>query len=146
MKKTKIVALFLVSALIFGVMNVYVHAGDAYDEPVPDEPAEPYSYIDRYNIDFQITAGTAGVSVYYTGIPGLTSRAEIGIVIQHRFLFWWSDVSGGSWNDTVYGSSGSIEHSLALSQYGDFRAVINVKVYGSGSDYDEIDQTLYDSN
>ena len=146
MKKTKTATLFLVSALIFGMMNVYAHAGDAYDEPVPDEPLEPYSYTEKVNPYFMIDNGTANVTVDYTGIPGLTTRAEISIVIQHRFLFWWSDVSGGTWNDTVYGSVGGVEHSLALSQYGDFRAVINVKVYGSGSDHDEIDQTLYDSN
>ena len=146
MKKTKIAALFLVLCLISGLTATPAYAGNIGEEPVPDEPVEPYSYTENYMIDFQIAAGTADVTVDYIGIPGLTTRAEISIVIQHRFLFWWSDVSGGTWNDTVYGSSGSIEHSLALSQYGDFRAVINVKVYGSGSDYDEIDQTLYDSN
>ena len=146
MKKPKIAALFLVLCLISGLTATPAYAGNIEEEPVPDEPVEPYSYTVDYMIDFQIADGTANVTVGFTGIPGVTARAEISIVIQHRFLFWWSDVSGGTWNDTVYGSSGSVEHSLALSQYGDFRAVISVKVYGSGSDHDEIDQTLYRSN
>lgn len=146
MKKTKIAVLFLVLCLISGLAATPAYAADIEDEPVPDEPVEPYSYTEKVNPYFMIDNGTANVTVRFTGIPGLTTRAEISIVIQHRFLFWWSDVSGGSWNDTVYGSVGGVEHSLALSQYGDFRAVINVKVYGSGSDHDEIDQTLYDSN
>ena len=146
MKKTKIAVLFLVLCLISGLAATPACAGNIEDEPVPDEPVEPYSYTEKVNPYFMIDNGTANVTVRFTGIPGLTTRAEISIVLQHRFLFWWSDVSGGTWNDTVYGSVGGVEHSLALSQYGDFRAVINVKVYGSGSDYDEIDQTLYDSN
>ena len=55
-------------------------------------------------------------------------------------------MSGGEWNDTVYGVNGSVDHSLALTDAGDFRAVINVKVYGTGSGYDEINNTPTASN
>ncbi len=146
MKKPKIAALFLVLCLISGLTATPAYAANIEEEPVPDEPVEPYSYTEEVYPYFEINNGTADARVRFAGIQGLTTHAEISIVIQHRFLFWWSDVTGGTWNDTVYDSSGSVEHSLALSQYGDFRAVISVKVYGSGSDHDEIDQTLYDSN
>ena len=72
---------------------------------------------------------------------------EVHIKLQKRFLlFWWDDVENGEWTDTVYNYRGTVDHSLQLSSGGEYRAVITVKVYGAGSDYDELNQTLYDSN
>ena len=146
MKKPKIAAIATVLALIFSLSVYSAAAGDNHGADADNDIVYRYTYVNNVYNSFDIENGTAKLNTHYYAVALPEIRAEISITLQHRFLFWWSDVSGGTWNDTVYGSTGGVEHSLALSQYGDFRAVINVKVYGSGSDYDEIDQTLYDSN
>lgn len=146
MKQKQILSVFLVFALILGMFALPAFADNEIDAPEPGEPEEPYLYVNRVISDFNIENSVANIIVRYIGITNITTRAEISIKLQHRFLFWWFDVSGGEWNDTVYGVNGSVDHSLALTDAGDFRAVINVKVYGTGSGYDEINNTPTASN
>jgi len=146
MKTKKIAALVLLTCLMFCSTALPVFAGNIEDEPVYEDPQEPYVYTYVSSNYFMISNGTAYAETLFVGFSNITSRAVVEIKLQHRFLFWWSDVSGGTWNDTVYDYQGTVSHSLDLTQYGDFRAIFTVRVYGSGSDYDEINQTLYDSN
>ncbi len=145
MRTKQILSVMLVFVILFIPFNISVSA-DNNGTAENSEPVLRYTYVSKVQNDFYIANGTAYVEVSYKGFTNITTRAEISIKLQHRFLFWWFDVSGGEWNDTVYGVNGSVDHSLALSSSGDYRAVINVKVYGTGSGYDEIDDTLTDSN
>ena len=136
--------LCLLLALIFAFgCAVPAYAYDIEEEPVPDDPVEPYSYTDRTNEVLTVENDIASVIAQYYGYSGLTTGATIEITIQKRFmLFWWNDVDGGHWIDTVSSSSGSVSHSLPVSS-GTYRAVIRYKIYGSGGGYDEITQTVY---
>ena len=112
------------------------------EEPAPDEPIVELSYTDRTLERFNVVNGIAEVTAKYYGYSGITTGATIEITLQKRFLlFWWNDVDGGHWIDTVSSSSGSVSHSLPVSS-GTYRAVIHYKVYGSGGGYDEITRTV----
>lgn len=112
------------------------------EEPEPEEPVEPLSYTELTTEYIIVENGIATVTARYYGYSGITTGATIEITIQKRFmLFWWNDVDGGHWIDTVSSSSGSVSHSLPVSS-GTYRAVINYKVYGSGGGYDEITRTV----
>lgn len=144
MRTKQILSVLLVFAVLFAIMSLSVHAEN---EPgIPENQLYRFSYVISADDDFYIVNGTAYVDFNYYGIKDITTRAEVSIKLQHQFLFWWFDVSGGEWFDTVYGVDGEVNHSLVLSSGGNFRAVINVKVYGQGSDYDEINRTKTASN
>ena len=97
------------------------------EEPEPEEPVEPYSYTMSTYESFHVVNDTAYVSATYNGNSGATG-ATIEITLQKRFLlFWWNDVEGGHWIDTFTTSSGTSNHSLAVSS-GTYCAVINYKV------------------
>ena len=146
MRTKQILSVMLALVILLIPFSISVSAENNYGAAENDEPILRYLYVYSVQDDFYITNGTAYVKVSYVGLTNVTTRAEISIKLQHRFLFWWFDVSGGEWNDTVYGVNGSVDHSLALTDAGDFRAVINVKVYGTGSGYDEINDTPTASN
>ena len=111
------------------------------EEPEPVEPVEPYTYTLSTDEYFNIINDIAYMSAKYTGNSGATG-ATIEITLQKRFLlFWWNDVEDGHWTDTFTTSSGTSNHSLAVSS-GTYRVVINYKVYGSGGAYDEISKTI----
>ena len=144
MRTKQILSVLLVFAVLFAVMSLSVQAEN---EPgIPETPLLRYSFVSYCTDDFYIVNGTAYVNIKYYGINNVTTRAEVSIKLQHQFLFWWFDVSGGEWFDTVYGVNGEVNHSLALSSGGNFRAVINVKVYGQGTGYDEINDNPTASN
>ena len=134
--------LCLLLALIFVLgYAVPAYAYDIEDEPVPDEPVEPYTYTDYVNGALDVSDGVAVVRATYVGNDDVTG-ATIEITLQKRFLlFWWNDVEGGHWVDTFTTSSGSTSHSLSVPS-GTYRAVIKYKIYGSGGDYDEISKTV----
>lgn len=142
MKTKRFLAFLFVLSILFVSAVTPIYADDIEDEPAPDDPVDPYEYVYTFNSNFIIEDGIAEVGIFLKGFSGITTRYEIDIKLQHRFLFWWSDVTNGTWHDTIYGTNGDAFHNLSLSQYGDFRAIINVKVYGTGTDYDEIDRTL----
>ena len=144
MKTKRTLCFSLIFTLLFAFLNVSVRAESKTE--APEISPVRYNYVSTIIDDFYIVNGTGYVEVYYSGTSGLTTRAEISIKLQHQFLFWWFDVSNGEWSDTIYGFNGDVNHSLALSNSGNYRAVINIKVYGPGSDYDEINRTPTASN
>ncbi len=144
MRTKRMISAMLILLVLLMQFGISVSADKSAVEN--DEPVLRYSNVSDVFCDFYIVNGTAYTYISYTGLKGITTRAEVSIKLQHQFLFWWFDVSGGEWHDTVYGVDGSANHSLALSSGGNYRAVITVKVYGTGSAYDEINQTLTDSN
>lgn len=147
MRTKQIISVFLVFTALLGVFAIPALADDELETPVTEEPEEPYAYTNCVNFMFQIINGTAYVIVNYNCYCDLATRVEINIKLQKRFLiFWWNDVDGGEWNHISYNYSGSVNHSLALTSGGEYRAVITVRVYGGGSNYDEINQTLTDTN
>ena len=146
MRTKQSLSIILVFALILGIFTVPVFASNEFIDLTENEQQTRFSYVNSVDDSFYIYNGTGYVKVKYFGIDNLTTRAEISIKLQHQFLFWWFDVSGGEWFDTVYGVNGEVNHSLALSSGGNFRAVINVKVYGQGTGYDEINDNPTASN
>jgi hypothetical protein len=134
--------LCLLIALILMIGSaVPVYAYEIEDDPEPDEPVEPYSYVLSTDASFNVLNDTAYIMARYTGNSGATG-ATIEITLQKRFLlFWWNDVEDGHWTDTFTTSSGASNHSLAVSS-GTYRVVINYKVYGSGGAYDEISKIV----
>lgn len=131
---------FLLALILMLGSAVPAYANEI-EEPEPDEPVEPYSYTTSTQESFRVVSDTAYVSATFNGNSGATG-ATIEITLQKRFLlFWWNDVEGGHWIDNFTTSSGTSNHSLAVSS-GTYRAVINYKVYGSGGGYDEISKIL----
>lgn len=145
MRTKQILSIFLVFIILLGVFSLPAFADDELDTPVTEEPEEPYLFTRSVNSSFYIYNGNAYTDVDFECCRDLAFMVEINIKIQKRFLFWWNDVSGGEWTDTIYNYEGAVDHSLDLTSTGEYRAVITVKVYGAGSDYDEINQTLTDS-
>lgn len=145
MRTKQILSIFLVFIILLGAFSLPAFADDELDSPVTEEPEEPYLFTKTVKFNFCIDNGTAYARVVFDCWRDLAFMVEINIKIQKRFLFWWNDVSGGEWTDTIYNYEGAVNHSLDLTSTGEYRAVITVKVYGAGSDYDEINQTLTDS-
>ncbi len=136
----KKLCLLLALILMLGCA-VPAYAYEIEDEPEPDEPVEPYSYTISIDESFHVVNDTAYVSATYRGNSGAIG-ATIEITLQKRFLlFWWNDVEGGHWTDNFTTSSGTSNHSLAVSS-GTYRVVINYKIYGSDGGYDEITHTV----
>ena len=93
---------------------------------------------------FYVDGSDAVVEARYEGIDGVTTSATVEIEIERKGLFGtWSDVSGGSWSDTITGYYGSVEHYVTLSKTGEYRAKITWTVYGTGGSPDTVTETLY---
>lgn len=127
----------LVFLLFSSVFSVTVAATGA---------VEPYSNnTNDVSTNFVIVdTNNAVVSATFEGHRGVTSNATIKIQLQRKFLFWWIDVGNASWTDSFSNYYGTASHSIRLSQAGEYRAVIDFTIYGSGGPPDTLSFTLYD--
>jgi len=91
-----------------------------------------------------IDANNAVISATFEGHRGITSNATIKIQLQRKVLFWWTDVDSASWTDSFNNYYGTASHSIRLSKTGEYRAVIDFTIYGSGGTPDTLSLTLYD--
>ena len=91
-----------------------------------------------------IDTNNAIISATFEGHHGITSNATIKIQLQRKVLFWWTDVDSASWIDSFNNYYGTSSHSIRLSKTGEYRAVIDFTIYGSGGTPDTLSLTLYD--
>lgn len=94
------------------------------------------------NDNFFIKDGVATVAVAYTGYSNLTTGALVTIQLQRKSLLWWSDVC--TWTISFAGWTNSTTKTTQLSKTGEYRAIIEYTISGSGGADDVFSVTLYD--
>ena len=93
--------------------------------------------------DFSISnTGVALVTISYTGYPDYATGATVNCKIEKKTLWWWSDVDGAEWTDTVEGSSNVVQHSHQLTKTGKYRLTYEITVYGTAGSPDVISNTI----
>lgn len=101
-----------------------------------------------YYVNFDITnTGLATVVAQYTGISGVTSRVTVTMSIEKKVSSsTWERVNIGtltnSWVDSSTNISGVFSHTHQLKSTGTYRAVIVVKMFGSGGTADQIEEKI----
>lgn len=143
--KNRIGFLFLVAVILLtGVFPL-----SAVDEQSDTPITPPIIRLNNTNLvvcNFLIIdTNNAVAEATFEGHNGITSGATIEIKLQRKVLFWWTDVSGGAWTDTINSYYGGVSHSLRLTKKGDYRAVFTITVRGSGGDPDVLTDTITDS-
>lgn len=93
------------------------------------------------------SSGLATVNVRYTGISGVTTKVTSTVYIQKKFLgLFWTKVDIGTtddeWVDSSTKVSGAFSHSVQLGSSGTYRAVFEIKMYGSGGATDTIENKI----
>ena len=68
MKTKKIASVLLVVIFLFGILNIFAYAENDYDEPVGDEPVEPFQYVNNYSADFRIIDSIAYTEFRFNGV------------------------------------------------------------------------------
>ena len=133
----KFLSLFLV-VLMCATMVLPVYAADGMVTP-------------RYNNTFSTSAnfsisstGLATIALNYMGYPDYATGAVITCKIEKKFLWWWNDVDGALWVDTVSGSTNLIEHTFQLSKTGTYRLSYEFVINGTGGASDVISSTIED--
>ena len=109
-----------------------------------DEMVSPrYTNTAVATADFSINSnGLATVTLRYTGYSNCATGAKVTCKLEKRTLFWWSDVDGAEWTDTVEGSSNVVQHSYQLTKSGKYRLSYEMIVYGTSGDADVISDTI----
>ena len=76
------------------------------------------------------------------GYTNYATGATITCKIEKKTLWWWSDVDGAEWIDSVEGSSNIVEHTYQLSKTGKYRLTYEITVYGTAGNPDVISNTI----
>ena len=131
----KILSLFLV-VLMCVSMILPIYAADEMVSP-------RYTNTAVATADFSINSnGLATVTLRYTGYSNYATGAKITCKLEKRTLFWWSDVDGAEWTDTVEGSSNVVQHSYQLTKTGKYRLSYEMNVYGTTGGTDVISDSI----
>ena len=141
MKFTKVLKTAVAVLLIFTLGCLPTVALD-YDEPVPDEPAEPLEYAFSERTALSITStGYATVEAEFTGNPTTFYSVQIDMKIQKKFLFIWINVSGADWTIITHEKSGDFIRHINLTDSGQYR--VQTKFSYTGLDSGTEQSTLY---
>ena len=102
-----------------------------------------YNNTANANASFIISdSGLATVTLSYMGYTNYATGATITCKIEKKTLWWWSDVDGAEWIDSVEGSSNIVEHTYQLSKTGKYRLTYEITVYGTAGNPDVISNTI----
>ena len=86
--------------------------------------------------------GVATIGVSYTGYSDITTGATVTVELQKKTLLWWSDVC--SWTLQYDGWINSETLTTQLNKTGEYRAIIEYTIRGSGGEADVLSVTLTD--
>ena len=133
----KYLSLFLVVLMCVSMVSP-IYAADEMISP-------RYNNTASTSANFSISStGLATIALNYMGYPGYTTDVVITCKIEKKFLWWWNDVDGASWVDTVSGSTNLIEHTFQLSKTGTYRLSYEFVINGTGGPSDVISSTIED--
>ena len=147
----RIISALLVIITIITTFTLPIHASSIpdYSETIIVTSIDPrLNNGNSCSKSFNITSsGFAGVTVNYQGISGVTTKVTSTVYIQKKFLgLFWTKVDIGTtddeWVDSSTNVSGTFSHSVQLGSSGTYRAVFEIKMYGSGGATDTIEDKI----
>lgn len=99
--------------------------------------------VNATSVTFSISSsGNASVRTTYTGIQGVTQRAEIETKVQKKYGLIWIAVDNGHWTDTSTATDLSKTHSVQLQKTGTYRAHVVFTISGTGGKDDKITKNV----
>lgn len=137
----KIAALILSVVLIFSAAMVAGAEGArAPVSPASSSEGEPgiqplFDYTNTTTASLKISNGTAACVTTITGYYGVTTKIEIKMTLQKKFLLWWNTEE--SWSTTINDYYGGLSKTTASVDSGTYRVKVEFTVY-SGSKSEEI--------
>jgi len=145
----RIISALLVIITILTTFTLPLNAASVPDETVIVTSVDPrLNNGSICNYLFAITSsGLANVEIDYQGISGVTTKVTSTVYIQKKFLgLFWTKVDIGTtddeWVDSSTNVSGTFSHSVQLGSSGTYRAVFEIKMYGSGGATDTIEDKI----
>ena len=136
----KIMALILSVVFIFSAAMVAGAEGaSAPVSPASSSEGEPgiqplFDYTNVTTASLQISNGTAICAASANGYSGITTKIEIKMTLQKKFLLWWNTEE--TWSKTINDSYGSLTGTTSVDS-GTYRVKVDFTVY-SGSKSEEI--------
>ena len=136
----KITALILSVVFIFSAAMVAGAEGaSAPVSPASSSEGEPgiqplFEYTNVTTASLSISNGTATCSSRLMGYSGITTKIEIKMTLQKKFLLWWNTEE--TWSTTINDCMGSLTKTASVDS-GTYRVKVDFTVY-SGSKSEEI--------
>ncbi len=136
----KIAALILSVVFIFSAAMVAGAEGaSAPVSPASSSEGEPgiqplFEYTNITAVSLSISNGTATCSARLNGYSGITTKIEIKMTLQKKFLLWWNTEE--SWSTTINDFYGALTKTASVDS-GTYRVKVDFTVY-SGSKSEEI--------
>lgn len=136
----KIAALILSVVLIFSAAMVAGAEGaSAPVSPASSSEGEPgiqplFEYTNTTGAALRISNGTATCVTTINGYSGVTTKIEIKMTLQKKFLLWWNTEE--TWSKTINDFYGSLTKTASVDS-GTYRVKVEFTVY-SGSKSEEI--------
>ncbi len=117
--------------LILSAMCLPIVATAEMVATVDREVPVKYQYIYGIRCELSIGGEAASINSYVRGTNGSTTKCEIELKLQKKFMFWWTTVE--TWNKTAlsYQTSLNARHSVESGKT--YRAVAVCTVWNGSS-------------
>lgn len=126
----RIVALVLMLTVLCTacILAVFASSPDtATEESIPAKN----QIIQQINCDLRISGSTAVLLSDVKGTAGSTTKCEIELKLQKKFMFWWTTVE--TWNKTALSYQTSLNATHSVESGKTYRAVAVCTVWNGSS-------------